>query len=43
MNAPPLADALKHSDVIHDRRAIETAIAKMSVRIRNDYAGSVPL
>ena len=43
MNAPPLADALKHSDVIHDRMAIETAIAKMSVRIRNDYAGSVPL
>ena len=43
MNAPPLADALKHSDVIHDRMAIETAIAKMSVRIRNDYAGSVPV
>ncbi|KGQ18927.1 Hypoxanthine-guanine phosphoribosyltransferase [Lysobacter dokdonensis DS-58] len=43
MNAAPLADALKRSVVIHDRTAIETAIAKMAVRIRNDFAGSVPV
>ena len=40
---PALADALKRSDVIHDRKAIERAIAEMAVRIRNDYAGTVPV
>ncbi len=43
MNAAPLADALKRSVVVHDRQAIEEAIARMSVRIRNDFAGSVPV
>ena len=38
-----LAFALKHSDVVHDRRAIDDAIARMALRIRNDYAGSVPV
>jgi hypoxanthine phosphoribosyltransferase len=34
-----LADA----EVVHDRATIERAIARMAVRIRNDYAGSVPV
>ena len=40
---PGLADALRRSDVVHDRQAIERAIVEMAVRIRNDYAGSVPV
>jgi hypoxanthine phosphoribosyltransferase len=44
MSAPrDLAAALAQSDVIHDRRTIEEAIARMAVQIRNDYAGSVPV
>ncbi|MCC8362022.1 hypoxanthine-guanine phosphoribosyltransferase [Lysobacter sp. A6] len=43
MSRPTLADALKRSSIVHDRRAIETAISAMSVRIRNDFAGSVPV
>jgi len=43
MSAHDLAAALAHADVVHDRRTIEEAIARMSVRIRNDYAGSVPV
>jgi hypoxanthine phosphoribosyltransferase len=38
-----LAAALANSDVIHDRASIERAIAAMAVRIRNDFAGSVPV
>jgi hypoxanthine phosphoribosyltransferase len=38
-----LAEALETAEVIHDRVAIERAIAEMGVRIRNDYAGSVPV
>jgi len=38
-----LATALASSDVVHDRHAIERAIAQMAVRIRNDFAGSVPV
>lgn len=40
---PDLATALVDADLIHDRAALERAIARMAVRIRNDYAGSVPL
>lgn len=38
-----LAAALANSDVVHDRGAIERAIATMAVAIRNDYAGDVPV
>ena len=38
-----LGVALQASDVVHDRHTIERAIATMAVRIRNDYAGSVPV
>jgi len=37
------AAALARAECIHDRPAIERAIAAMAVRIRNDYAGDVPL
>lgn len=40
---PDLATALVDADLIHDRATLERAIARMAVRIRNDYAGSVPL
>jgi hypoxanthine phosphoribosyltransferase len=43
MTVHDLAAALANSDVIHDRAAIERTIAAMAVRIRNDYAGSVPV
>ncbi|MEO6263626.1 MAG: hypoxanthine-guanine phosphoribosyltransferase [Luteimonas sp.] len=38
-----LATALANSEVVHERAAIERAIAAMAVRIRNDYAGDVPV
>jgi hypoxanthine phosphoribosyltransferase len=41
--AHDLALALSKSEVVHDRQAIEHAIAMMALRIRNDYAGSVPV
>jgi len=37
------ATALARAERIHDRAAIERAIAAMAVRIRNDYAGDMPL
>lgn len=37
-----LAAALANAEVVHDHAAIQRAIALMAVRIRNDYAGSVP-
>ena len=37
------ATALARAERIHDRTTIERAIAAMAVRIRNDYAGDVPL
>ena len=37
------ATALARAERIHDRATIERAIAEMAVRIRNDYAGDVPL
>jgi hypoxanthine phosphoribosyltransferase len=40
---PDLATALADAEVVHDRATIEHAIARMAVRIRNDYAGSVPV
>lgn len=40
---PDLATALADAYVVHDRATIERAIAQMAVRIRNDYAGSVPV
>ncbi|TBR08370.1 MAG: hypoxanthine-guanine phosphoribosyltransferase [Lysobacter sp.] len=38
-----IAWALAHSDLIHDRDTLETAIARMAPAIRDDFAGSVPL
>ena len=38
-----LAEALATSDVVHDRVAIESAIATMAGRIAGDYAGRVPV
>ena len=44
MSAPRLADALAKSDVVHDRAALEAAIARIADDIRGDYAeGEVPL
>ncbi len=44
MSAPhDLASALASADLVHDRVDIEYAIARMAVRIRNDYAGDVPV
>jgi len=43
MSTPDLAAALANSDLVHDRPAIERAIDAMAVRIRNDYAGHVPV
>ncbi len=42
-NRPELSEAMATADLIHDRTTLERAIARMAVRIRNDYAGSVPL
>lgn len=38
-----IAWALERSDLVHDRAALEAAIARMAPRIRDDFAGSVPL
>ena len=38
-----LAAALARSDLVHDRAAIDRATVAMAVRIRNDYAGDVPV
>jgi hypoxanthine phosphoribosyltransferase len=38
-----LEDALAIAEQVHDRATIERAIAAMAVRIRNDYAGDVPV
>jgi len=38
-----LQGALAIAEQVHDRATIERAIAAMAVRIRNDYAGDVPL
>jgi hypoxanthine phosphoribosyltransferase len=43
MSAHDLGVALGNSEIVHDRATIERAIAAMAVRIRNDYAGSVPV
>ena len=43
MTAPDLAAALAHADLVHDRIAIERSIDAMAGRIRNDYAGEVPV
>ncbi|MFL6593784.1 MAG: hypoxanthine-guanine phosphoribosyltransferase [Luteimonas sp.] len=40
---PEFAAALARAERIHDRAEIDRAIAAMAVRIRNDYAGDVPL
>ena len=37
------AGALAIAEQVHDRATIERAIARMAVRIRNDYAGDVPV
>ena len=38
-----LQGALAVAEQVHDRATIERAIAAMAVRIRNDYAGDVPV
>lgn len=38
-----LTAALCNSDIVHERAVIERAIAQMALRIRNDYAGDVPV
>ncbi|HSR64817.1 MAG TPA: hypoxanthine-guanine phosphoribosyltransferase [Xanthomonadaceae bacterium] len=43
MNPPRLADALANADLVHDREAIGRAVEAMALRIRNDYAGDVPV
>jgi hypoxanthine phosphoribosyltransferase len=44
MNAPSLAEALARSRVVHDRAALDAAIARMAIEIRAAYAvGEVPL
>ncbi len=40
---PDLAAALANAEVVHDHAAIQRAITRLAVRIRNDYAGSVPV
>ena len=39
---PDFATALAHSEIVHDRATIERTIARMAVRIRDDYADSMP-
>jgi hypoxanthine phosphoribosyltransferase len=41
--SPGLAAALATAELVHDRAAIQRVIAQMAVRIRNDYAGDVPV
>jgi hypoxanthine phosphoribosyltransferase len=43
MTGPDIADVLPQAELVHDRLAIERAIAEMAVRIRNDYAGDIPV
>lgn len=44
MTLPDLEQALAQSEVVHDRAALEAAIARMAGEIRADYAGGdVPL
>ena len=43
MSAPDLAAVLADADLVHDRVAIARAIDAMAGRIRNDYAGDVPV
>jgi hypoxanthine phosphoribosyltransferase len=38
-----LASALADADLLFDRRSLEREIARMAVRIRNDYAGARPV
>jgi hypoxanthine phosphoribosyltransferase len=43
LSGPDLADLMPQAEQVHDRLAIERAIAEMAVRIRNDYAGDIPV
>jgi hypoxanthine phosphoribosyltransferase len=40
---PPLEDALRQSDLLHDRAELDRAIARMAAEIRADYSGQRPL
>lgn len=40
---PDLATAMQHAELLHDRAAIDLAIARMAQRIRNDMAGARPV
>jgi len=40
---PRLADALQRAELIHDRAAIEAAVRRMAMTIRNDFAGQRPV
>lgn len=43
MSDNDLAAALENADLIFDRRRLEREIARMAVRIRNDYVGARPV
>lgn len=43
MSPPDFVWTLARANLVHDRVMIERAIAGMAVRIRNDYAGDVPV
>lgn len=43
MNQHPLSEALASADLIHDRAALETAIARMAMAIRKDYHEQPPV
>lgn len=40
---PSLAEVLPKADIIHDRAALDSAIARMAAEIDSDYAGAHPL
>jgi hypoxanthine phosphoribosyltransferase len=43
MTTASLQQALQNSDLVHDRIVLETAIRRMAMTIRNDYAGDRPV
>lgn len=43
VNEHPLTEALANADLVHDRGALEQAIARMAERIRHDYGNERPV
>ena len=43
IRSPDLQAVLARADLVHGRESIHRAIREMAVRIRNDYAGDVPV